>query len=193
MPRRQSVQVFDGRPVVGDEFDGEPGDDSFYNTFPDLKYFVERFEFKSPDELVQAIKSDEIRLPPRESDRLNVFGAQIHVQEIAIWGAFFIIGQQLYFLLHLRTLFRFVRRYPVGGLSVPWVGVYSDPVSRLSSIATAVVLPAGLCAYLAYRSIDPSVANWLKYAEIVAAGLSVLISICTFATFLRLWACNRFL
>lgn len=140
----------------------------FHDVFPELDRLTENLQ-DLPDDKLQAILESESR---RSSEQVEILGAKLPTEALAIWGPIILVTMQCYFLLHLFKLKTLA--YTSGKAScVPWIGIYPTSAARIATLLFASALPVTVVIVLAIRHRPRS---WLSVA-IFGDGLAIFASL----------------
>src|SRR5438874_730052 len=93
--------------------------------------------------LLQDIVQELVHLGGLES----VLGVKIPLSLITKVGMLVLIAIEAYFCLHLNRLSSILTR-ETEPPSFPWIGVYTDPLSKLVTLMSSAGVPAGVVAWL---------------------------------------------
>ena len=85
-------------------------------------------------------------------ENIELFGAKIPAEVVALWGLPLIIIVQLYFLIYLRQL-RSIDVHALRSAHAPWMGFFSDPFAQVLFFSSISVLPAFTAGYLYYNEV----------------------------------------
>lgn len=114
-------------------------------------------------------------------DKVALFGIDVPLAMVSLWGGPLLLVAQFYFLLHLRSLRRILDADPAAKLA-PWIGVYTDIVARGTTAATAVLLPPAALFLVARGVKDASVLESFGFVA-ASAALALATALCL----ARLW------
>jgi hypothetical protein len=152
------------------------GPGSFAMNFPELSALTIDISDYSFDKLKSILERESIR----SQDDIELFGLTIPAVVIAKWGSLIIVIVQLYFILHLRTLQQ--QAGPARDLTLaPWIGVYPDMLSRITTAVSACLLPPLLLSAITL----PDIAS--NPGLVIIVALSVLLGAWSFLVMKKLW------
>ncbi len=144
------------------------GPGSFARNFPELSALTIDISDYNFDKLKSILE----RESSKAQDDIELFGLTIPAVVIAKWGSLIIVIVQLYFILHLRALRQ--QTGPTRDLTLaPWIGVYPDMLSRMTTAVSACLLPPLLLGIITLPDIATN------------PGLVIILAI---SVFLGAWA-----
>lgn len=161
VPLSTSASGIKAQKLIIDEFFPGVGEGSFERRFPQLASWSRGRQSRAPGILIEDIQ----REIERASESFEVFGVKIPMALIAKMGLLVILAIEAYLCLHMRrlsVLLKTVNSMP----EFPWIGVYSDNVSKSIFATTLVGVPLAVSAMLLYHSW-----NALPIGTIMILGL----------------------
>ena len=105
---------------------------------------------------------------------LELFGADVPVSHLTLWGSIVVLALQLYFLSHVRQLQRASLRDSTDSLSkspplVPWIVIYRGRIAGLISYGSICVLPTAVVGILSWRTAETGGMASLGVAAAIAS------------------------
>ncbi len=148
----------------------------FEDIFPELNQLSTDFDSLPFDKLEAILKKER----DRAKDSFIAFGIKIPNEAISVWGPFVITMIQAYLFLHLSA---FVGKYKElrENTDVPWIGIYSDPISIIVSILSSTLLPIMIVSFLAIKFSMIGIGDLAISAIFVF--VSIIIGYLTFRSF----------
>lgn len=154
---------------------------TFANNFPNLSAAMQGRPRMSFDETAALLTSESARL---ETD-IVIFGLVIPDAVVSRWGGIIMVIAQFYFWLHLRGFARELKTTTQPTLA-PWIGVYDDPLARVTTAVSGFALPPVILAALIFGA---STATFMLGLIVV---MSLLLGALAFATLRACWVAIDF-
>lgn len=154
----------------------------FEEAFSDLDKLTKNFQDLPYDRLTAILESE----ASRTSDRVEMFGAKIPANALAVWGSPILILVQFYLLLHLSAFQLWLPNWPKVA-NVAWIGLYPSWSARFATLLSVGLLPTCVIGYLLVRHALRFTYWWESLLIAVAVSASVSIGVASGICLLRVW------
>jgi hypothetical protein len=128
---------FDLRELFSKKYAMNWYDLDFNLMFSELSTYIDLYGDLSLQKLQEIIRAEKIE----SRQNLIIFGMNLNAKIASLWGIILIFCVLFYFFLHLRNFLPKLAKEGVSAQHIPWIGLYSDMLSKLVIIITLVLLP----------------------------------------------------
>ena len=154
---------------------------TFADSFPELQEFAKERESASFDFLRRSLRLE----AGRGDESFEAFGLKVPTPTTAIWGAFILLGVQLYFLAHLKEFSSRLSHSDIGQSDVAWIGVYQENFSRLLFVGSAFILPMATEGILVWKATSLLDSSTAKFGITIMFFGSIVIGCLTMSAFME--------
>ena len=139
----------------------------FEEAFRELDALTSDIQNVNLESLAQVLENER----KRTSESFQAFGLKVPAKDLSRWGSPLVVVIQLYFLLRLRTLVSMLDASE--RQSAPWIGIYNDSLSQVTTVISAVMLPPAVVIVLQWDTWPSQWIGWLWNVTPVVASTAL--------------------